>query len=70
MDGRDRDNIVVVAHPTVVRRDKADLVHVVVSSVANRVTAKKSAHSVHTRDHHYHIGAYIARVGLHLSRGY
>lgn len=67
VDGRDkdRDNRVMVAHPAMVLRDEADLVHMVAIIMASRVTAGRSILSVPIRDHLYHLGALINRVGLH-----
>ena len=57
-----RDSRVVVAHPTTVLREKANLVPMVTISVASRVTAEWSFLSVPIRDHLYHPGALIAKV--------
>ena len=66
VDGRDkdRDSRVVVAHPAVLLEDEANLVPIVVISVAYRVTIGRSVLFVPIRDHLYHLGALIARVGL------
>ena len=62
---KDRDIKVVVARRVVVLGDEADLVPMVVFSVASRVTVRISVLFVLNRDHLYHPGAYIARAGLH-----
>ena len=60
-----RDNKVVVAHRVVVLGDEADLVPMVVFSVASRATVGASVIFVPNKNHLYHPGALIARAGLH-----
>ena len=70
VDGRDMDIRVVVAHRAVVLGDEADLVPMVIISVASRVIAGMSVLFVPNKDHFYNLGALIARVGLHHFRVY
>ena len=69
VDGRDRDkdkdNRVVVARRAVVTGDKADLVPIVVISVASSVTVGRSVLFVPSKEHLYHLGALITRAALH-----
>ena len=68
MDGRDKDNRVVVAHLAVVPRDEANLVPMVSISMASKVTVRRGVPFVPIRDHHYHLEELIAKAGLHPSR--
>ena len=69
VDGRDRDKDrdirVVVARRAVVLGDEANLVPMVVISVVSRVTTGMGVLFVPNKDHLYHLGALIARAGLH-----
>ena len=67
---RDRDNRAVVTRPAVVLGDATDLVPVVAISVASRVGASvgRNILFVPIRDHHYHLGAFIVKAGLHHSK--
>ena len=60
VDGKDRDSRVVVARPTMVSEDKADLVLMIAISMASKVIAGRSILFVPIRDHHYHTRALIA----------
>ena len=65
VDGKDMDIRVVVARLAVVPGDEADVVPMVVISMASRVTTGIGVLFIPNKDHLYHPGAFIARVGLH-----
>ena len=78
MNGRDknRNNILMVAHPAAVLGDKDDLVPMVAISMASSVGRSVlfvlikdhlylQAGTYSHRDHLYHLEALIARAGLH-----